>query len=468
MESKNYDYDVIIIGAGIGGLVCGCYLAKTGFKTLIVEKNARSGGYCTSFSRKNFKFDACAHSLGSLREDGNIRRVLDELKIQDFKFTRFDPQDVVVTPDYKIHFWNDLEKTIKEFQENFPNESSGISRFFHFVNSCKGAEFNSLRDITFTDLLDKYINDTKLRAILSILILGNTGMPPSAVSAFTAVTIYKEFVLDGGYYPEGNMQALPDLLLKTFKSLKGKVFLSTLVKKIIVAEGRVEGIEAEGKGFVSAKYVVSDIDATQTFSKLINEECILPETLSCLKQLEPSLSMFILYLGVEKSIESLFPDSNLWVLPNYDVEKMYQLAKSGEVESLDWFLARLLPDKKSVIVLVNAPFKNKEYWQHNKDRLVDVFINKIERVIPNFSKHIIFKEAATPSTLYEWTLNYNGSSFGWEGTRSQFCVRGFSQVTPVKNLYLTGHWATLAQGIPGVAYLGRSTANLIIKRKKSC
>ena len=40
-------YDVIIIGAGIGGLVCGCYLAKAGMKVLIVEKNAKPGGYCT-------------------------------------------------------------------------------------------------------------------------------------------------------------------------------------------------------------------------------------------------------------------------------------------------------------------------------------------------------------------------------------------------------------------------------------
>ena len=51
-------YDVIIIGAGIGGLVCGCYLVKAGLKVLIVEKHYQVGGYCTSFKRKGFTFDA--------------------------------------------------------------------------------------------------------------------------------------------------------------------------------------------------------------------------------------------------------------------------------------------------------------------------------------------------------------------------------------------------------------------------
>ena len=57
-------YDVIIIGAGISGLVCGCYLAKAGMKVLIVEQHDKPGGYCTSFKRQGFTFDAAAHTLG--------------------------------------------------------------------------------------------------------------------------------------------------------------------------------------------------------------------------------------------------------------------------------------------------------------------------------------------------------------------------------------------------------------------
>ena len=66
LKTNNGNYDAVIIGAGVGGLVCGCYLAKAGMKVLIVEQHFKTGGYCTSFKRKNFSFDAAAHCFGGV------------------------------------------------------------------------------------------------------------------------------------------------------------------------------------------------------------------------------------------------------------------------------------------------------------------------------------------------------------------------------------------------------------------
>ncbi len=70
---KKDEYDVIIIGAGIGGLTCGCYLAKAGMKVLIVEQHSKVGGCCTSFKRKGFTFDA---TIGGLRENGILKKCI--------------------------------------------------------------------------------------------------------------------------------------------------------------------------------------------------------------------------------------------------------------------------------------------------------------------------------------------------------------------------------------------------------
>ena len=51
-------YDVIVIGAGIGGLTCGAFLAKEGLSVLVAEQHSRPGGCCTTFQRKGFNFDA--------------------------------------------------------------------------------------------------------------------------------------------------------------------------------------------------------------------------------------------------------------------------------------------------------------------------------------------------------------------------------------------------------------------------
>ncbi len=467
--SKKYDYDAVIIGAGISGLVCGCYLAKAGMKTLIVEKNAKPGGYCTSFKRKGFTFDACAHSLGSLREGGNIATILKELDLDKrINIIRNNPSDIILSPDHKVSFWNNLDKTIKGFQDNFPKEAKQIKHFFHYLDNNSGVVLLAkLRNKTFKDLLDSYFEDLKLKAILSLPVLGNVGLPPSLVSAITAVTIYKEYVYDGGNYPEGGMQELPDLLAKRLKELGGDILLPERVNKIKIEDKHIKGVILKNDNFLSAKYVISNVDARYTFLKMINDDTIDKNMFDKINSMIPSLSMFILYLGINGKFNGLPENSsNMWFLPHYNVERMYLTAVSGDIENSDWFLFRVSKDKRNILMLVNAAFNTRDYWKHNKGKLTDLFIRKVEQVIPELSKHIVFKDSATPHTLYRYTLNYKGAAYGWAGMPSQFGVQGFSQTTFIKNLYLTGHWTTTAQGISGVSYLGRSTAKMILNRGK--
>lgn len=465
---RKYDYDTVVIGAGISGLVCGCYLAKAGLKTIIVEKNSKPGGYCTSFARNGFKFDACAHSLGSLRKGGNISNILKDLDLDKrFKFVRNDPQDVIITPDYKLSIWNDLNKTIKEFQNRFPKESANIESFLSFLNRCSGIEFNSLKNITFQILLNKYFKDEKLKSIFAFLIFGNIGLPPSKASALTAVTLYKEFILDGGYYPDGGMQSLSDILGKKFEELGGNLSLSSLTTNIKVIDNKVEGITVWDSDYISAKYVVTACDATEVFSRLIEEKVIGKAFTDRINKLTQSLSAFVLYIGVDKNIKTLSRiSSNIWYLPNYDIEKLYHLTNDGDLSKLNWFLMRSSLADRSITVLINASFKDIGYWEANKKKLIEEFVKKVEKIFPDLSHHVTLKDAATPNTLYKWTLNHKGAAYGWESTASQFAIQNLSQVTSIRNLYTTGHWATLAQGIPGVAYLGKSTAKLILSKEK--
>src|SRR6266508_4248411 len=213
-------YDVIIIGAGIGGLVCGCYLAKAGMKVLIAEQHLKPGGYCTSFKRKAFTFDAAAHSFGGYREGGIMNKVIKELNIdRQLNVTRYDPSDIIISPGYKISFWSDTNKTILELQKAFPLEANSLNIFFQFLINSTPFDLVTLRNKTFNELLNRYFRDVKLKSILSFPVLGNGGLPPSQISSFTAIKIYTEFLLDGGYYPQGSMQSLSDALAEKFISL---------------------------------------------------------------------------------------------------------------------------------------------------------------------------------------------------------------------------------------------------------
>lgn len=458
-------YDAVIIGAGISGLVCGCYLAKAGLRVLIAEQHHKPGGYCTSFKRRGFTFDAAAHSFGGYR-NGPLGVIFKELELdKKIRIRRFDPSDIIVTPDIKVSFWSDVDKTIKEFQTIFPEETNNIKKFFYFVMSPHPMSFVSMRSQTFGGLLDQYFTNYKLKAILSVPLFGDGGLPPSQMSAFIGTKIFKEFLLDGGYYPGGSIQALPDALAERFQELNGELRLSRPVKKIEVKDKRVTGVVLEKDGLIPSRYVVSNCDARQTFFKLLGKNFITQDFLCKINNMTPSLSAFILYLGLDKYFDQLpEPGINMWLLSNYDLHRTYLSAQKGDFNNIGGYLMHLSADKKSFLAFINITFKGKNYWNKNKANLLELFIKRIEKdAIPGLSNHIVYKDAATPHTLYRYTRNYKGAAYGWAALPSQLAVSDLRKPSFVQGLYLTGHWTTQGLGIPGVTYIGYDTAKCIVK-----
>ena len=83
-KNSSYDFDVVIIGAGMGGLTAGNILLKKGYKVLIVEKQATPGGYCTNFKQKDNTFDACIHMVNGCRLKGMIYEILKQFNAEDY------------------------------------------------------------------------------------------------------------------------------------------------------------------------------------------------------------------------------------------------------------------------------------------------------------------------------------------------------------------------------------------------
>jgi phytoene dehydrogenase-like protein len=143
----------------------------------------------------------------------------------------FNPLAIIITPDYKVSFRTDLDETIKNLQTTFPDESNNLKNFFYFLMGSDSVSFARIRSWTFKDLLDQHFSNYKLKAILAAPLLGVSGLPPSLLSAFVGTKLFSEFFIDGGYYPENGMQALPDVLVERFKEFGGELRLSCLVKK---------------------------------------------------------------------------------------------------------------------------------------------------------------------------------------------------------------------------------------------
>jgi phytoene dehydrogenase-like protein len=486
--SKKCKYDVAIIGAGISGLVCGCYLAKANLKVLIIEQHYKPGGYCTSFERGGYTFDAGVHYLGSCRENqGIIYNILQDFSLLDrIKFIRNDPCDRIVTPSEVILIRQDAEKTKQELVNNFPKEKQNINRFFNFIlNEDFLFLVSKTRSLTFSNFLNSFFTDYKLKSILSIPI-GNLGISPSKASALASVFLYREYILDGGYYPKGGIQTFPDLLTSKFKEYGGDLLLSNKVKKIIVKNGMATGIELNEGEFIQTKFVISNADVAATFKELLSSECIEKKKL---EHLEISPSAFIVYLGINKNLEKLINRHfTTWLFSTYDVSKCYDIEKYYNLDriykekkdfNVDYIIchfpslidSELAPKNKSAIrAMVWIKSANRNIQEDYKENLYKKIMMKLNEIIPNILKYVEIKEIAVPHTLYKFTSNQNGSALGWASTVNQIDRNIFPSQTSIKGLYLTGHWVTNGigqSGIPLVAFCGRNVAKLLLKHFKN-
>jgi phytoene dehydrogenase-like protein len=464
-------YDVIIIGAGISGLVCGCYLAKAGMKIIVVEQHDKPGGYCTSFTRRGFTFDAAAHSFGSYREGGNFRKILQELGVDTMiNIKRFDPSDIIVTPDFKITFWNDINRTINNLIDIFPSEKNNIKKYYDYYNSLTSAtqfEHIKLKDKSFESILRSFFSDNILINTIAFPVLGNGGLPPSIIHAFTGTKIFREFMLDGGYYPDGGMQKIPNALDSIIKQNSGILLYKRRAKKIHIENNTAIGIELDNNDHLFSKYVIAAGDMTETFVSLVGEQAVGSSIITKLRNTVPSISTFILYIGIDKPFTGLPEEgTNIWYLPYYDLDKMFNSIKECSLSNFGGggYMLRVSPDKKTILAFCITAFNTHSFWKQHKKTVAEDFLNRIEKIIPNLKKHIVYFDAATPSTLHKYTLNHDGANYGWAPSLSQLFDPDFRQKSPISGLYMTGHWTAQTHGIPGVAYLGYNTAKQILNK----
>ena len=132
------DYDVVVVGAGLGGLSSACNLAKEGKRVLLLERHNVPGGYASSFTRGRFEFEISLHELSGLGDEHNrgpIWRLLEEYGVT--KRVEFIP-----IPTSTAAVFPDLDITIPIGRANFERavralsgRAGGIMRFTDIVSN---------------------------------------------------------------------------------------------------------------------------------------------------------------------------------------------------------------------------------------------------------------------------------------------------------------------------------------------
>lgn len=461
-------YDVIIIGAGIGGLICGTFLAKSGKKALIIEQHSIPGGYCTSFKRKGYIFDAAVHHIGGCGKWSIVGRCLKELDI-NVKFIQLDPMDSINFPSFSIDIPAELDDYVNLLKQRFPSESQYLSSFFKEFKGLYRSTFNpesnkmiiKYRNLTYKEMLDNFFSDERLKMILSSQ-WGYIGLPPHEVSAIGMCQMLINYLKDGAFYPVGSTQNFANAITQKFIDYGGQIMLSSTVTKILIKDILAKGVLTNKGKELFADIVVSNIDSKQTFTKLIERNEIDSHYLRKIESTKESISFFLLYLGLDKDI-----DLNTLKRGFYHTSENLKFSNNG------WFYISvptkedqsLAPDGKqiiSVVVSVNKSYEEIEDWNIFKETMKKYTLNYLESLVPDIQDHINVIDAATPKTLNRYTLNSKGAAYGGAVTVDQTWSNRLQHTTPFKNLFLAGHWTNPGPGICAVVSSGWRVANLIL------
>jgi prolycopene isomerase len=502
-------FDVVIIGAGLGGLSAAGYLAKAGKKVLVLEHHSVPGGYAQEFRRGKYRFDVALHALDGAAPGGWAYDHLKALEVlEQVHFHRIDPFYKVSYPKHDITAYADAVKYEAELVRNFPHERAGIHALIadmldtYWQTRRFGAEDElgirapieqalglfpkmvAAMSMSWDEYMNQFIHDEELKTVFSTL-WGYYGLPPKKLTAATFIFPWGSYILSGAFYPEGGSFAISRALEKTVKKFGGEIRYKQTVNRIEVKDGRAVAVETEKGLRVEADVIISNANSPDTLLKFVGREHLPGEYVQRIEEAKPAISNLAVYLGLDTDLRSEgWNDHERFVPRGYDIDAEYAAAMRGDFANAGMTITYYnladpdcAPEGGSILNLFSpADWNSDNQWgtggnlekysdnpRYNqlKTAAAEILLDRAEEFIPNLRKHIKYMEIATPLTNWRYSRNTGGSIYGTEQNVGNTYINRLPTKTPISNLFLTGAW-TFGGGMSAAMLSGHDTSQMVL------
>jgi phytoene dehydrogenase-like protein len=486
-------YDAVIIGAGIGGLIAANLLARAGLKTLLVEQHYMVGGYCSTFKRAGFTFDAATHFYPLLGNPETLTgRLLGELGVRT-GWVKMDPVDTFHFPDgsrYEVPA--DFTTYMSQLKAGFPAESAALDEFFgvvretyllgllHYFRGKPLAQMERLAPycgLSVREALDRFFADRKLKLLLTAD-CPHWGSPPARTSFVFDSMLRLSYFL-GNYYPRGGSQAFADDLARCFEERGGHVRTSALVRKILIQDGTACGVELEilrgtdpphgSEHTVKSDVVISNGDLILTLERLIGAEHLPAGAIEKVRSLRVTYPCFLFHLGLDDVPDDVLEHVQGYYWDGWDMDEVGRGALRCKVFVPTLYEPAMAPPGKKIIIIqkvLDMNYETIEDWTEHKRRIETFALGHLERLIPGITKKIVVSTSASARTSWRFTLNQKGAMLGWEMSPEQLGEGRPEITTPIRNLYLVGHWTRPGGGITPVIVSAQQVAAAVVQGTK--
>jgi all-trans-retinol 13,14-reductase len=476
------NYDIIIIGAGLGGLTAGAKLSREGKKVLLIEQHDRPGGYATTFDRGDFIFEVGLHEMYGPSPGDMKTKIFNDLDVfRNVEFIRLPEFYRFINDRIDVTIPHDPEVAAERLSGLFPHETGGISAYFNQILKPKKKIFEDEQDQSVGEFLDSIIDNEDLKLIL----LGNLGYfhddPYSLSLAYYSISQGSYFT-GGASFIKGGSQKLSDHLTGFIRNHGGEVILNHLVTGIKTDNHKVTGVLYKRKNDPGTGHMEASADEIIANTAMPNVTALLPEEFAGklkneLRHQQTGASLLTLYLGFNKTVKELGYNYYSTFIYDSTIKSQKDILKNNQnafalrsftfidYSQLD---SRLSPAGKSVGTLCCIDYLkdwenlDRKAYNAKKERVALAFIERLEKLVPGIGNIIEYYEVGTPSTLKRYTLNPGGAVYGFAQTPSRKLID--TSGLP-DNLHFASAWGKTGGGFSGAIYGGYLCAINIMRKR---
>lgn len=476
-------YDVIVIGAGLGGLTAGAKLAREGMKVLVIEQHSRPGGCATTFKRGEFTFEVGLHEMDGPGNRDMKNRIFSELNVTgnvEFltvpEFYRFIRGDLAVTVPH------DPQMAAVRLSEMFPDEKEGISRYFdQLLNTKKRTAAGTDTDISVGNFLDSIISSEDLKLIL----LGNLGYfhdDPYSLSLSYYSIAQGSYYTNGASFIKGGSQRLSDHLAAYIIRHGGEVLLNHLVTEIMTEGNRVTGVTCRRRNHPSQTPLEATADEIVVNSAIPALADILPHEYGEQLRYEctgmnTGASLLTVYFGFNRPLRELGHSCYSMFIYDRSVRSQGDIAENNHDDfsrrsftfvdygQVDSGLAPAGKDVGAVCCidyLTDWEHLGREEYEQKKEYVANAFISRLGQLIPGFGDAVGYYEVGTPLTVKRYTLNPGGAVYGFAQNPGRKIIDSFS---PLENIHFASAWGKTGGGFSGAIAGGYLCAYNVIRKR---
>lgn len=481
------EYDVVVVGSGLGGLSAAALLARAGLHVAVVERNEHPGGYAQAFRRGPYTFDPAIHFTMDAGPGGFTPKLLEHVGVADqVRFVASEHTYRSYFPGMTVDALPGRDTFLEMHQRLFPADADGLAAFFDMRREIfaqlaalpqkvgtRGLEDAMAaaplvfrhRMASLADVVKEYVHDPRCAAALGS-IWPYVGSPPSRMS-FLIFNQMLETLHEGCFYAVGSFQTLVDALAAAVVRHGGDVLLGDAATRIAVFDGRAGAVETAGGAVLNARAVVSNADAHHTFGELVGWDETTASLRRRMNRYQLSPSAFVLYGVLRADPRELGLVHENFVFTSWDHERTWSDVQAGRPGGM-WVTAPTLLDPSLAddgahlgVITGLVPARADGSWRAKRDQQAASMLESVDTLIPGLRDAFEIVEIATPDTLHRYSNSTGGATYGWENIPSQTASKRLAHRTPVAGLYLSGHWSEEGTSSLRVLTSGRATAELV-------